>query len=82
MVDNVKPIMAGVDVPGVANAHTVKLLEHILERAKSGEISDVAIGAWTADGAAITCFTPNHSTQLLGALVRLSGRIERSMEGI
>lgn len=81
MTDNIKPLFPGQPVPGTANASTVALLEHILGRAKSGEITEVALAGWTSDNASITCFTPGGApVQLLGALVRLTARIERTME--
>lgn len=81
MTDNIKPLFPGQPVPGTANANTVALLEHILGRAKSGEITEVALAGWTSDNASITCFTHGGRAELLmGALVRLTARIERTME--
>ena len=80
MTDKIQPLFPGQPVPGTANDNAVQLLEHLLARAKSGEIRDVAIAAWTSDNAALSGFTPGSPVPLLGELVRLTARIERTME--
>ncbi|API59628.1 hypothetical protein BSL82_10115 [Tardibacter chloracetimidivorans] len=57
-------------------ADTVVVLETMLERARKGELSSVAIAAVTRDGAATTTWSALPSAPaILGALQILSARI-------
>lgn len=83
MTDNIKPIRPGTEIVGVEpNQDVVDMLEHMLSRAKSGEIVSAAVAAWTHDNSSLTCFEIGvHAFSLLGAVNRLQGRIDRAIEG-
>lgn len=76
MVDNVKPIMAGVEVPGQQNREVVAVLEKMLESAKQGELLSVAVCGHAADGCSMSSYVlGNHAFATLGALTYLTARV-------
>lgn len=81
MTDKVQPLFPGQAIPGTPNDETVELLEHILARAKAGEVISVAIAGCTSDNAIVTCFeVGDRAMTLLGATTHLLNRINRALE--
>lgn len=54
------------------NNRTIAALESLLERARTGEVQEVAYACITVEGGAITHFTPNLLTDVISLLGTVS----------
>ena len=79
MINNVKSI-DGRTIQGQPVERVVQLLEHALNRAKSGELRSIAIAGVCANFDATTAYEhEDHIFALLGAVSYLQGRIQAAL---